>query len=431
MAAVRFCLDSLESELELIRMLRGAQVHVYYSSFVMILDKPLAQTGPTLQQLFGECASRGVPIYMLYNEETAYGNLKPDALRAALPPNVHVQVIVGSGKLSLSPAVSSMLRLQNTRYSNHHQKYIFVDDAEAMITGVDVNEQRQAWLESNADNYAWHEISVVLPCTPAMASFARANFETPLVEVPPFPLTRGPSEYKLLLRLIDTARNYVHMEQQTCVSASSTSNRVFDHVAQRVARAWKSEVADPFCFMFLTNRDNPDESKFISYFIKQQLLWSCRYMLNRCKQLGVPAWFVKERVFLGSLRTPDGRYVKIHSNVTIADGVRLLRSSSNLSDRSMSVFPCDSELGCYVFDPPSVSRLQTTLWARYLLTPDPMTPQNVLHRMAAGTGMVQPLLPTVYNNLYHTLVANVLCDLVNLVPAFGGKKRITWSSYSA
>ena len=200
---VRVCLDAQESELELVRLLRSARVHVFYSSFVMLLDKELLP-GVTLLTLFQELHQRGVHVYMLYNEETAYGNLPVAQLVETLPPNVHVNVVIGSGRVA--PWLAFLLRIQNTRYSNHHQKYIIVDDTEAMITGVDVTHERSAWLRVNSHNYAWHEISVVLPCSPAMAAFARQNFNA-LVNVPPFPLTRGYGEYRLMTRMIASAKD--------------------------------------------------------------------------------------------------------------------------------------------------------------------------------------------------------------------------------
>ena len=42
----------------------------------------------------------------------------------------------------------------------------------------------------------------------------------------------------------------------------------------------------------------------------------------------------------------DNKYVsKIHSQLFIQDGIRLIRSSSNITDRSLGLYPCDKEYG--------------------------------------------------------------------------------------
>lgn len=424
MESVRFCLDSVESEREVVRMFQSAQVHVYLSSFVLHLDKRLGgPEGPTPLELFHDAAARGVRLYILYNDETAYGNLEVDALRAIIPGSARVRVVKGSGVVS--PFLAKLLRIQNTRYSNHHQKYIMVDDEWIMVTGVDVNEERAAWGELNQFGYMWHEVSVVMRCTPEVAQFVHDNFEW-MVSVPPLPLTRGADEYYCLTRLIDESREYVHMEQQTCVSAGTTANRIFEHVAQRVARAWANALVDPFRFMLLTNVENPDESPFVSFFLKHQVYWSRRFLLARCSELGVPDEFVRERVFLGYMQF-RGSAVKIHSNLTIVDGAWMLRSSSNLSDRSMSVLPCDSELGVVVHGD-AVGALQQTLWSRYLEYSGgrALTHTDAFERMTLEMAMVRCIPPRVDDKYVLAVLADLWCDIVNSVNAFGGKKRIRW-----
>ena len=210
------------------------------------------------------------------------------------------------------------------------------------------------------------------------------------------------------------------------MSAGTTANKLFDCVAQRIARAYTQRNTDLFCFIFITNKRNPDESVFVNYFLSQQLAWSLRHLFAQCVRLGVPSSFLKERVFLGELVTPNGKAVKIHSNFIIADGTRLLRASSNLSDRSMSVFPCDSELGVAVHDPDVVGQLQRTLWSRYLSPHTPNNARDALQLMATNEYM-----PRAIHASAAGVLLNPLCDIINLVNAFGGKKQITWSMPAA
>jgi phosphatidylserine/phosphatidylglycerophosphate/cardiolipin synthase-like enzyme len=423
---VRICADATESAAEMIRLLRSARNVVYFSSFLCQLDEPLSGgNGVTLAMLFGELGERGVKLRMLYNPEAAYGNLAPTEFLARLPPTADLRCVYGSGEL---PKIARVVG-DNTRYSNHHQKYMCVDGDRLMLGGIDVNWERKGWLQPNVNKppYCWHEVSVSVPCTDAMWYFVKQNFDV-IVESPPFPLTRGLQEYRVLYRLIREARSCVHMEAQTCISAGSTANDVFEAVAQRVAKAHHTP-GDRFRFMLLTNMIQIDESKPISWITTQEVHWSRRFLRKRTSQLGVPAEALANRVFIGVLEDETGRHVKVHSNLLIQDGRRMLRTSSNLTDRSMSAFPCDNELGI-VLEGEAVAELQQKLWRRYFLQSNLFTPETAFDNMKAETGLVRRATfrgRKMDVTVVPDVLVNVLMDLLHLGPWFGGKKAIHWT----
>lgn len=425
-------MDPGEYALELVQLLRAARHSVYYSSFTAHLDVPLPLTDVTLGMLFNELMQRQVQLYVLYNPEPAYGNLPPAEFQARLPA-AQVKCVEGSGML---PQVASLV-VNNLRYSNHHQKYVCVDGRYFMLGGTDVTAERTPWLGVNADGYTWHEVAVVVPCTPRIHQFVQLNFQH-IVDNPPFPLTKGLQEYDVVLQLIRRARTCVHMEAQTCISAGATYNQVFDVVMQRVATAYASQSRgerDRFCFMLLTNLQQVDESRVISWVTGQQVQWSRRYLRQRARHYGVPPEFVKQRVFLGTL-AHNGAHIKVHSNVLIQDGQRVLRSSSNFNDRSLSALPSDNELGI-VLQGDVVARLQQQLWRRYFQLPDHadkvFTPEEAFTLMAAGAGVVQPI--TFRDGVDETLVpdwlVNPLMRWLHAGPWFGGKTEVQWELVTA
>lgn len=418
---------------ELVKLLRSARHTVYYSSFTTHLDVQLPNCNVTLGMLFDELQARQVQLYILYNPEPAYGNLPPAEFQARVP-RAHVKCVEGSGML---PQVASLV-VNNLRYSNHHQKYVCVDGLYFMLGGTDVTSERTPWLGLNKDGYTWHEVAVVVPCTPRMYQFVQLNFQH-IVENPPFPLTKGLQEYELLLQLIRRARTCVHIEAQTCISAGATYNQVFDVVMQRVAQAYGSQSRgqpDAFCFMLLTNLQQVDESRVISWVTSQQVQWSRRYLRQRAVDYGVPAEFVKQRVFVGTLEQQDGTHIKVHSNLVIQDGRRLLRTSSNFNDRSMSALPSDNELGI-VLQGDVVARLQQRLWRRYFCVPDHVDkmfrPAEAFTLMSGGAGLVRPV--TFRKDTDETLVpdwlVNPLMRLLHTGPWFGGKTEVQWELVSA
>lgn len=424
--------DPGEYGVELVKLLRAARHTVYYSSFTCHLDVVLPNCNVTLGMLFDELCSRQVTLNILYNPEPAYGNLPPAEFQARLP-YAHMKCVEGSGML---PQVASLV-VSNLRYSNHHQKYVCVDGLYFMLGGTDVTSERTTWLGLNKDGYSWHEVAVMVPCTPRMHQFVQLNFEY-IVNNPPFPLTKGLQEYELLLQFIRRARTCVHMEAQTCISAGATYNQVFDVVVQRVAQAYASQCRgepDRFCFLLLTNLQQADESRVISWVTGQQVQWSRRHLRDRASHYGVPPKFLQQRVFVGTLEH-NGAHIKVHSNLVIQDGKRLLRTSSNFNDRSMSALPSDNELGI-VIRGDVVARLQQRLWRRYFCVPDHVgkmfTPEEACMFMTRGTGLVRPVTfrDGVDETVVPDFIVNPLMRCLHAGPWFGGKTEVQWELVSA
>ena len=382
---VTICLDGHESARALVRLLRRARHFVFYSAFICDVTHPLPGTGrdgdttTTLLRLFHEMHARGVELRMLYNDDPVYHNVAVRTMRDMLPPSARVKVVRGNGTIA---PVLQLLCGGNTSYTNHHQKYVVVDGQYFMLGGTDVNWQRTSWRVLNTpphdpalpqppqppQPYSWHETSVVVPCTADVLRFAMSNFENGIVAAPPFPLLHGgPQEHQFILHLIDTARSCIHFESQTCISSDKTHNSVFAAVAARLARAYATGAAhDRFRFIMITNHEQVDESKVLSWFAGQLLRRSIAFLREEATQrLGVPPAFFDERVFVGYLQ--DGpHHIKVHSNMVIQDGHTMLRTSSNLSDRSYGQFPCDNELGIALHGD-AVAAFQQRLWRRLLL----------------------------------------------------------------
>jgi phosphatidylserine/phosphatidylglycerophosphate/cardiolipin synthase-like enzyme len=427
---VRIGADGAESALELVRLFRSAERFVFFSSFLCDLTHPLPLPrgdGLNLQILFRELVTRGVAVHILYNNETAYSTLTLDQFRKMLPPAVHVRAVSGSGHL---PAAARLF-CANTRFTNHHQKYVCVDGAQMMIGGTDINAQRAGWLQLNGSSpreYCWHETSVTVPCTPRMLDFVVRNFRA-IEPTVPFPLLRGgASEHAVLLHLIKNARSCIHMEAQTCISTGKTANTVFTAVARRVARAFSDPHVDRFHFFFLTNTFQIDENHLISNVSREHLHWSRRHLWSEMRTRGVPDDFIHARVFFGFMEAPRHTHVKIHSNMIIQDGHTLLRSSSNFTDRSLSPRPCDNELGVLIHGQ-VVAHFQQKIWRRYFAITDPdvlLTPELSRRLMVKESGVIRRYRPRWFSDAIPNAVVNTVMSLIHNTRFFGGREKITW-----
>lgn len=407
--------DPVAYSKQLVSMLRKAKAEVYYSSFVAHLDIVLPGCDVSLAQLFQELGERGVALYMLFNPEAAYGNMSADELARRLP-HAHIKAVCGSGTL---PAAAALV-VKNTRYSNHHQKYVCVDGHTFMLGGTDVSVERSPWLVPNAQGYVWHEVAVVVRCTPAMHRFAALNFEQ-IVDNPPFPLSKGYQEYMVLLRLIDTARVCVHMEAQACISTAGSENQVLRAVVQRVKRA--VEEGKPFYFMLLTNAEQRDEARVVSWVSQKQLHASLRHMVRVAVTEGLTPEQLWRHVVIATLEH-EGVHIKVHSNLVIQDGRRMLRSSSNFTDRSWSCKPSDNELGVVVSGEP-VASAQQRLWRQYFQVSGEgvalFTPEQAFGCVQHSVGVVKRLSDWSLSTL-----AELALRMVH-GPWLGGQEEVHWT----
>jgi phosphatidylserine/phosphatidylglycerophosphate/cardiolipin synthase-like enzyme len=153
-------------------------------------------------------------------------------------------------------------------------------------------------------------------------------------------------------------------------------------------------------------------------------------MMANAQAHGVPTAFMRERVFIGTLEH-NNTHIKVHSNLIIQDGHTMLRTSSNLTDRSLSINPCDNELGVVVTGA-EVAHAQQALWARYFQQPinNAWWPRSAFRLMQEETGVVRAVR---YHKFHDTtflpdVVVDFIMSKIHALPYFGGKRAITWSS---
>jgi phosphatidylserine/phosphatidylglycerophosphate/cardiolipin synthase-like enzyme len=419
-------LDMNECAGYMVELLRTATRTIYYSSFVCQLDVPLPGQPPdsTMKKLLSDAIERGVEVYMFFNPSEQYGNSMDDFKSL---PGVHVAMVNSNGYIP-----QPFDAIFGERYTNHHQKFLLVDESIIMIGGVGVHPCRAGWMTLNTEKphpYYWHEIGIVSPATSDMATYVTNMWNGIYTLHPPFPLLAAEEEHKFTLKMIREAVTCIHMEAQLCISTPTTHNQVLDTVVERVSTAFRTP-GDTFCFMLLVNTHQPDEHPVVSGATTATLHWSRRMMMEGAREHGVPEPFMRERVFIGTLEK-EGTHIKVHSNLIIQDGHTMLRSSSNLTDRSLSPTPCDNELGIVVTGP-KVAHAQQKLWARYFEMPEggPWWPRTAFRLMQDERGVVKSVR---YHKTHDTTfvpngIVNFFMRALHTLPYFGGKKEIEWGT---
>ncbi len=424
--------DHTATAKEFVRLVREAQSTIYYSAFICQPDHVLpTDDKTTVAREFTNAANRGVQIHILYSPETAHGNYPLKKFVSFFPKSVEIHTVKGSGDLH---PVATLLTRSKT-YTNHHQKYLCVDGRTMLVTGTDVDQGRAGWLTQNMLGYYWHEVSVTIPCTVEMFEWVKANHES--ICPPPLPLTSGKKEHDFIVDMIRTAESSIHIEAQVCVSSEDTFNDVLKAVADRLSQAYHARQTDSFCIFLITNVDQVDESKIVSTLMKYDVLFSRRYLRNETGKFGVPWEFVTSRMFMAELlchASGEEKTIKIHSNFIVKDGHTLLRTSSNLSDRSMSDQPCDTEVGVLIEDASIVQPFQLEMLSRYANEHCPSV-QHFFNRVQNCklnshpieirpiTLGLEPDERTIVNDSFAAKIAR----WVHNPKSHGGKVRTTWT----
>lgn len=413
-------IDMLQCARRMVELFGSARHSIYYSAFVARTDTDLpGHPGITLNSLMFDAVERGVQVHMFMNPSLNYGNESPG--ERATDPRVQIRHVVGDAYI---PA--QLRDVFGDSYSNHHQKFLMVDGQRIMIGGVGVHPCRAGWLVLNTEPhpYYWHEVGVEIPVTPDMYQWV-VNMWGNVFTPPPFPLVAGVTEHQTIVDMIKSAASCIHMEAQLCISTKSTLNQVLPAVARRVARAYVNRTSDTFRFMMLVNTHQPDEHALISTATTVTLDWSLRELMDLTRDLGVPDLFTRERTFIGTLEY-RGTHIKVHSNLVIQDGHTMVRSSSNLTDRSLSDRPCDNEVGVVVTGP-AVALAQQALWKRYfMMSVDAphLTPHEAFNFMSDHVGVVSGVRVT--SAWVPTWLMKGVMQSVHRLPFFGGVKHVNW-----
>ncbi|KAI9905676.1 hypothetical protein PsorP6_013591 [Peronosclerospora sorghi] len=437
---LRVCRDFRECQDAIVDLLVSARKSIYYSTFLcdftqVLHTKNEKYTNQTFVSLVRDAVNRGVDVHVLYNPIRDYGTNSIADLRRILPKEVHFACSVSD----LGPSWFTRRLSNNSRYAFHHQKYLCVDEETIMVTGCDVNTEREGWLLKNLLGYYWHELSVICHCTPEMVQWIQSNhmpvekkcYFDQYLESPPFPLVSGGwREENCMINMIMNAKHSVHLESQILISGGTLQhNRICPAIVTRISQARRS--GESFYALILTNSAQKDEPSFLARtYCSLSIQWSLEQLEACALEHGLSVYELWQHLLVGRLEH-DGVLIKVHSNILIVDGQYALRSSSNLADRSLSARPNDTELGL-LFMGPQVTKLQQDLLNMYLGSMDETYSWSQVFQRIRGTatmnrvGAIKPLTKKAWSPLFTWFMMNFFIYFSE--GATGGRVKVTYKT---
>lgn len=336
-------LENLES------LLMSALKTIRICAFALHLSRAMP-SGQTLADVINRKAMEGVDVRIMMNSTGEYANLSPNETRNQLHPRVRLYAC-----RSLKHELNIPF-LTQTGYSFAHVKMCCVDGARMQIGTIDVDPwERLDYNVVNKNGFAWHETALQFNCSPETLAWVEGLFQTGSFNVcrepPPLPLVGGGKhEAHVMCRMIDTAQSTVYIEHQI-VSMGPTEDMSVQLILEALAR--KVAFIPGFKVVILTNAQQDDEYNwFTRHFSSMGLLSTMKHMTMLMKRMnpGLDDNACSRNVRYLTLTCSGGEPMKTHSNVMIVDAALAIRSSSNLTSRSLGASPCDMELGIVIMD---------------------------------------------------------------------------------
>jgi len=345
----------------IIELIEKAEKTIHYSYFLCDFRFKLNGTEKTMLQLLNDASERGVIVKILANPFTEYGTTSIEELQRDL----HADIMLNTATGTLGPSAFEKAFSSNEKYGYHHQKYLCIDGKEIMVTGTDVNDEREAWMVENGVGYFWHELGVLAHCTEEILQWCDRNHEDIHI-YPPLPISCGEIEHDYMCNMILNAKESIHIENQILMSGLLFhKNRIMHAIAHRIVKA--VENSEKFHVVVVTNTGQPDEPSLVAQilcplYLKASLAGVCRLAMKAgISKENFEECFVACRL---SEEKTD-KLIKVHTNILIVDQKYALRSSSNLSDRSWSDKPTDTELGIFI-EGEQVTKLLESLIHKYV-----------------------------------------------------------------
>lgn len=261
----------------------------------------------------------------------------------------------------------------------------------------------------NGLGYYWHELGALVPCTPEIFRWCEMNHDNIHVH-PPLPVGCGESEHDYMCNMILNAKESIHMENQIMMTGLLFhKNRLGHAIVHRIVQAVRNN--EPFHVVLVTNTGQPDEPSCVTQLLTP--LYQKASLAGMCR-LAMKAGITREQFeqcFICCRLAEEGTdtLIKVHTNILIVDGKYALRSSSNLSDRSWSDKPTDTELGVFL-EGDKVTTLTRNLMEKYVGKVGNY--EDFFHAVQRGAGHTVPFdLGSFWERVVADLVVTFLVDI--------------------
>ena len=396
-------LNNEENRHKMVELIHSARHEILFSSFCTDLFCNFYK-GRDLDSFLLDAHRRGVRIILSLNHYQDNFTEKNGDLDRLIVNRGNIYEIITSKK---SGAVLG------SNYCNHHVKALCVDQSRLLLGGG-IDNSTKVWNEfssCNVDNVeCWTDTAILTYCSPELYKFITKICLYSLNHEHRYINMDGMLEHNNFIYAIRTAQKYVYLENQFIDSGRWTENRIIRELAIKIGES--IETGSPFRIMIITNTANTTDDTTTA--LQSWYVNSCTNRISTDIHSLVTEIYptataddINHRLFIGYLKRKQ-YFIVMHTQFMVVDGIRILKSSSNITDRSLSHSPCDKELGLMFYDPHKVGTFMQKIWNHRLETSNQSyTIHDVFREAQQGGGQYRKIQRGLLDNLY-TGVINVI-----------------------
>ena len=166
------------------------------------------------------------------------------------------------------------------------------------------------------------------------------------------------NEYNNFIHLIRNSKKYLYLENYYIDSDEGSQNQIIVEISKKILNAILNDL--DYKVMIITNTDH--ENICVQHYnnILSQDLYKVIY--DYCNIYNkISKATLNNHLFIGTLIGSEEP-----TNILIQDGENMIKTSSTISDRSLSSKPCNMEFGILFNDPPKIQVLVNKLWNQRL-----------------------------------------------------------------
>lgn len=362
MQILKFVLDGMEAEKNLINMIVNAKYNIFITSWYFDLQYKFNEHN-TIHRLLLKKADQGVIIYIMTSamasEDITNSNMK--LIKKYPHNNLYFKIISTKAKTKTDNKerwldkyfLSYFTKLieNGTDQQALYQRYILVDNMIAMFNLTDVNNSLKTSIKNNIadknDRY-WIESGFIFKPDTGFLDFVYRNFVgdgKAIYHGADFVgnFYKINTSYTKTLNMIKGAQEFIMIQNQYIISHEETHNDVIKFIADKIIEMY--EIKKEFKVVILTNKSFPDACnktatlydkcycQIYSHYNSNNFSLTIKYLINYLEIHGIP----KNKI---------GNYIRIytvsdnilmHSKVISVDHKKMLLGTTNIMDASYRI----------------------------------------------------------------------------------------------
>lgn len=398
-------LNNEENRNKIVELIESARHEVLFSSFCTDFVAPF-YNGKSLDSYLLKARERGVRIILSLNHNQDEYTLIKNGLHSFIEKRKGLYDIITSVK---------SCKIFGFNYCNHHAKSLCIDKSLLFLGGgLDIsNTLGGDFTSCNVDDVVcWTDISIITKCNKDIYKVLTGSNLHQYYKNISYINISGISEHNNFIYSIRNAQHYIYLENQFIDSGLWTENSIVRELANVLLTS--IETGSNFRIIIITNTyhtADKSENSGLRWYINSCTQRIYRDIYHTITKLYPKATHkdIDDRLFIGYLKRSNYSIV-IHTQFMVVDGIRMIKSSSNITDRSLSHSPCDKELGLMFYDPPKIGAFMQKIWNHRLETSNQQYTIQDVFRIAqrdggqyrkTQKGILDGLHAALINTIYH------------------------------